>query len=395
MRTRWCAIALLATTTVVSADVAPVAERAGRTPPLPSFFPVRVLWGAAFGVAPAAPPVVDAGQLYVALRTGRVVALSMDRVAYVWNVPLTASGPLAIDDGKLFVPAAGALEALDTATGTSTWRAPLPDGAVLGVTATSGWVFVALEGEVVALRAESGERVWARQLSAKLSAPPLVQADRLFAGTVEGDVLVLDVKTGEPRWTMRVEGAPVGFGLRGERLYFGTSGKQFYSLRANDGFIEWRWRIGATIIGDPGFDAQHVYVVALDNQVRALDLRSGAQRWRKPVPARPIGGAIPLGPSVIVPCLASEVRAFAAKDGANQGRYQTDAELNAMPAIVGRPLTRGGDVMAMVLSDGSALGLQRRVEPALAGLGVLPGLPVPFTPATPATAPPPRPAPPR
>lgn len=362
---------------------------------IPSFFPVRVLWGAASGVAPEVPPVVDASQLYLALRSGRIVALSMDRVAFVWNVPLDATGPLAIEGGRLFVPTGGAVEALDTATGSSVWRKPIAEGTVAGLLATAGWVFLSYEsGDIFALRADSGEQVWTRALGTRLSAPPVVVEDRVFAGTEDGVVHELDVRTGDTRWVVNVDGAPTGLGVRGDRLYFGTTSKQFYCLRASDGFVEWRWRIGATIVGEPGFDDRHVFLAALDNQVRALDQRSGAQRWRKPLPARPVGGPLVLGPSVIVPLLALEVRVFAAKDGASQGRYAIDAELNTSPAIVARPLTRGGDVLAMVLSDGSALGLQRRVEPPLAGLGVLPGVAVPLMPVTPSPAVPPV-APPR
>jgi outer membrane protein assembly factor BamB len=364
-----------------TSEGAPARDKA---PSVLPFFPVNVVWQLALGAPPDGAPTRDDERLFVPLRTGSLVAISARNGSLLWTARLDAQGPIAADGTRLFVPTDGALEALDPATGEALWRAPLASGPVAGVSAIAGWVFLLHEdGTLEARRAATGERIWQRSTPAPVTAGPHVMAEFLFVGMSDGTAGAFRVTDGERVWVTRVEGAPSALTASPERLYFGTRSKFFYCLETRSGRIDWRWRIGAEIVGAPTLDEQHVYLVALDNQIRALDRNNGAQRWRKPLAARPIGSAVHVGASVVPASLAAELRGFAVKDGASQGRYPTSHELAAVPVVIPLPYTRGGEVIVAILADGSTLALQRGVEPAIVPLPALIGTPVALTPARP------------
>jgi outer membrane protein assembly factor BamB len=378
VRSGWGYAALILLCCALPATAAPAPRKDSVPPP---FFPVRLLWEAPLG-APATPPVVvAAGRVFVALRTGTVAALAVDTGETLWTARLEPRGPMIADGERLLVPIEGAIEAVDPTTGSALWRAPVGNDPVLALMSTSGWVFALLEsGTLEARRADTGARVWQQALGVPARAAPVVLADSIFVATRDGTIVALGVTDGVPRWRTRADGEAAGLVARDDRLYFGTGAKFFYCLTADDGRIEWRWRIGAGIVGAPALDDRHVYLVALDNQIRALDRRSGAQRWRKPLIARPIGAPVRVDGGIVPAVLASELRGLEPRDGGNQGRYPTDREVG-VPVGVDRPYAQGGDLVIVPLSDGTTLALQARIEPAILPLTVLPGSAVPLTPA--------------
>lgn len=348
---------------------------------MPPFFPARVLWQVALG-APALPPAVhDGTSLYVALRTGAVTAWALDGGAARWATRVDVRGPLATDGARIFVPVDQAIEALMPNDGTTVWRTPVAEGRVIAqAPAASLLVSVFESGVVQALRADTGERLWRATLESPSRATPLAVGDTLLLARTAGEVKALRVSDGQSLWTAAVDGDIAGFAARDGRLYFGTTGKAFYCLDLATGRIEWRWRVGAVVMGSPAVDARHVYFVALDNQVRALDRVSGTQRWRKPLTARPIGGPVTIGNGVSTPVLAAELGGVSLREGASQGRHPLDRELASSPLVVDRPYARGGELVVLVLSDGLMVALQRRVEPPMLPLATLPGVPVALTP---------------
>lgn len=383
----WIALLSIAAATSAAEAQTPRPPAPGR-PPAP--FPIQRLWQTALGTPVASPPALDGQRWFALLRTGSVVAVDVNTGALLWTARVDGRGGVATDGLRVVVPTDGAVEALDPATGAPLWRRPVGGSPVLSITAAGGWVIAVLEpGSVRALRADTGEQVWEAPLADPSAVVPRLAGDLLFVASRVGDVHALRVTDGSQAWVTRVEGEPAGFAEREDRLYFGTRGKRFYCLNARRGDIEWRWRIGAEIVGAPLIDDRHVYLVAFDNLIRALDRRNGAQRWRKPLTARPLGTPVLVGGVIVPPCLAPDLQGFASSDGATQGRYAAERELAAAPLLAARPYTLGGEILLILLGDGSVSALQRRVEPPVAPLTALPGVPVPLTPPTTAAPTPP------
>jgi hypothetical protein len=63
-------------------------------------------------------------------------------------------------------------------------------------------------------------------------------------------------------------------------------------LTASKGAVDWRWRLGARVIGAPVTDGERVFVVAVDNVVRGLSRGSGNQRWKYALTTRALAGPL-------------------------------------------------------------------------------------------------------
>lgn len=382
-RRQWC-FALLA---AIGAHSPASAQTSGTVPAL-GFFPVRQIWQ----VALAAPPsprgiLTDQKRVFVPLSTGSLAAVSLEAAQVAWTARLDLHRVLAADASRVIVAAEGAVLALEQLTGDRIWMIPDDGGAVVAASfAGQRLVLLADTGVVRSVDASTGTLYWRQELGVPAGASLAVTASDAFVGLASGRLAAIRVQDGAPRWNTLVDGQPGVLAVRNERVYFGTADRAFYSVRTTDGQVDWRWRVGALVVGGATFDERHVYFAALDNQIRALDLGNGAQRWRKPLIGRPIGSPVVVGSTVIVPCLAAEIRGFSGRDGANQGRYPTDAELASPLQVLRLPYTAGGDMVLLVLSDGTVIAAQRRVEPPLLPLNDLPGVTVPITPAPVAAA---------
>ena len=81
----------------------------------------------------------------------------------------------------------------------------------------------------------------------------------------------------------------------GDRVFVGAGDKQLLQLSTAARARGLVLQVGAAVIGRPVADDQHVYFVALDNLLRALDRNSGRQRWQTdPAPIAAVVGTVSL-----------------------------------------------------------------------------------------------------
>jgi outer membrane protein assembly factor BamB len=293
--------------------------------------PTDPLWIAALSSAPVSQPVVTAGMVVVALRTGSIIARNAETGADGWTTDnLAAEQPLAFDDERLYVAAGEAVRALHAKTGEIAWVAATGTLSAPPI-ARGGWIVApVVGGKVVALRASDGQQVWNIAPGAVAQRPD-IDGDTLILPIADGRIIAIALTDGRELWTQRLGTLPGAPLIIGDRVFVGTEDKYFYALDASDGEIEWRFSIGAAIRGRPSVDDDHVYVTSLDNVVRALDRGNGARRWWTGVPFRPTAGVIVLGTQVIVPGPVDTLAAYNAKDGRISGRINLGGRLGVPP----------------------------------------------------------------
>ena len=200
---------------------------------------------------------------------------------------------------------------------------------------------------------------------------PLVAGGTLYVGGTEdlvqgpGQILALDVATGEPRWSVSTgtsEPPTGGLALSGGRLFaslgFETAGTPMLALDAASGRVLWSLEAPTYFYGPPNVAGGVVYATGGDNKVGALDAATGGVRWRSYVtrtatasgPVAVAGRLVYVagGPDNDGVLLAKDVdngvnrwKAFPARDG-GRGR------------LLGSPSVRGGRVV-VVTEDGSVL----------------------------------------
>jgi len=169
-----------------------------------------------------APPVVlPDGTVLVASTLGRLVALDPVDGQATWTVELGApveEAP-AVQGGLLVVPTTrGRLVALDPVTGADLWSiaAERTGDRFFTPTVTSEAVYAGASGGGLVSVGLDGVERWRRQTPGHVAAAPLVVGGRVFAGTMDSRLVVLDAGTGAEQWSHefpgRVKSAPIAFG---------------------------------------------------------------------------------------------------------------------------------------------------------------------------------------
>ncbi len=259
-------------------------------------------------VRPSVPPILHGGVIYVYDTDGRVNALSAGG-GRAWSVSLApegekshaAGGGLAASGNAVFVATGyGELAALDASTGNKIWSFDLRAPAHSAPTAAAGMVFVVDATNVLhAVNQTDGTEAWqfpgipetAGVLSA---ASPAVSGNTVVVPYSSGEVIAFDVRSGQLKWadavvrstrTLAVSGltdvaaSPVIYD--GVVYATGVSGRTI-AVRLADGARLWEQNIGSA--STPAVSGNALFIVDLEDNIVALERKSGSVFWRTELP---------------------------------------------------------------------------------------------------------------
>lgn len=355
--TRCCsALALIALTST------PIVAQSATAPP--SLFPLRPVWTLALNNQITVPPAYRDNLGVFAIEHDRLVAYDLTTGLRKWLVAARPQTPLAIGDGLVFISEPEALRAVRTTDGSTAWTLPLPEKLSVPPVWDNGWLVVVTEaGELIAFRAADGLLIWRADLGSPAHARPALAADRVYVPTGDGRIVAVKVDTGARLWDRQLGGPGNEILALDDRLYVGSQDNFFYCLLTADGRVDWRWRTGADVIGQPVLSGNLVYFLSLDNVLRALHHTSGVQRWRASVPLRPVAGPVTAFDVLIVTGVGASLPAFTLSDGRPAGEVPAAGEAAAPPYVfssgqadfpivvaVGRDIASGATVTAMIRS---------------------------------------------
>jgi hypothetical protein len=306
--------------------------------PSPSFFPVRSVWTLALNSALTVPPAYDQGRGFFSIDDDRLVAYDLLSGQQLWLVTAKALSQPAAGDGLVFLAEPEAITAVRQTDGGVAWRLPFPERLAAPLAWDNGWLIASnVSGSVVAFRALDGRLIWRHDIGAEVHAQPALAADRVYVPSADGRLVALKVDSGSVLWEHRLGGPVDDILALDDRLFVGSDDNFFYAIDADNGAILWRWRTGGDIVGRAAFDEKHVYFVSLDNLLRGMDRRSGAQLWKRALSTRPTSGPLLAGTTILVSGREATLRAFASKDGAPGTDVKTDGTVAAPPAVVPVP----------------------------------------------------------
>jgi outer membrane protein assembly factor BamB len=278
--------------------------------------PTRAVWTLVLNSQMVVPPGYDAGHAYFALEGDRVVAYSLPEGTRLWMVDARPVLQPTAGDDLVFLTEAAGLVARHASDGEIAWQRPMPELPAVPPVFDRGRVIVATKaGQLELLHAKSGATIWERTLESPAHASPTVADDRIYVPTADNRIVALQADSGDTIWERRLGGAPNEILVDRDRLFVGALDNFFYCLLVKDGAVDWRWRTGGDVIGAPVSDEHHVFFVALDNVLRAMDRKSGAQVWMRPLPVRPVGGVVLAGSTLVVAGPPAALRVFMVKDG--------------------------------------------------------------------------------
>lgn len=311
-----------------AAQVAPA--QAPAAPPEASVFPLTTLWSVKLDTAPALFPAYDEARAYLVLRpdpergisTPRLTAVSLSDGSTRWTREIDSADAIAIGGDRVLLCAGPLLQAFATSDGAPAWRLPLGAPLSAPLLSARGWLIAATQAsDVVAVRAADGARLWQAHLPSPATGRPAVAGDALYLPLTDNRVLRLKLDTGAVSWDEKILSQPTTLLALDDRVFVGTREYWFYALQPADGKVVWRSRIGGAVVGEPEADASRVYLLTLDNLIRALDRQSGHLKWRQMLVHRERFGPLRIDDLLFVSGPSQTIQAYDANTGKAAGSF--------------------------------------------------------------------------
>ena len=264
----------------------------------------------------SSPTVVD-GVVYVGAPNRFVYAVDAASGKEIWRFETSGqvSGTPTVAEGRVYFGHQGGdkqFYAVDAKTGQQVWSKPL-GWAWVGASYARGKLFVGtVEGDILCLRASTGEMLWKRETTGGIYPAPATDASKLYTGAWGGHYFGLDQESGEMHWAYYIprgpgggqaqrnvispdSGAPV---LVGDRMFASVGGSAF-ALDTKTGRQIWNYPFNATdgaanvtpatdgkqLIISPKYD---VNGCNLGSRLISLDIETGNKLWEFPA-----GGGLP------------------------------------------------------------------------------------------------------
>jgi outer membrane protein assembly factor BamB len=342
--------------------------------PLP-FWPVQPIWTLALNNELTDAPAFDEAHAYFPIEENRLVAYELTTGKQLWLVEARPQRAPVAGGDFVFIVEDDAIVAMKASDGTRVWRTAIDGTLAAPPVWSAGWLLVAVRGgAIVALRADDGRRIWRREVGVTVHAPPAISGTRVYLPLEDWRIVALRIEDGEPVWERKLGGTPDPILALDDRLFVSAADGYCYSIETDKGQVDWRKRIGAAAVGLPAVDEHRVYIVSLDNVVRALNRSNGVQQWIQLLKLRPIGGPLRAGATLIVYGPSPPLRAFNVSDGKGGGDVPAAGGLAVAPQVVGADEPRTFLVLVTrdVAKGDSVTLLTRSVEPPASPLTPLP-----------------------
>jgi outer membrane protein assembly factor BamB len=214
----------------------------------------------------------------------------------------TSLGPPIADGVVYWGTVDGVIHGIELGSCEEVWSHTLP-AAALSITIADGLAFAGTsEGMVHAISIADGREVWRpiHLLSNRPSSMPVADgllyvASNQPPGEPVGELLAVDVESGEVRWRFRSpSGRQVTPGaIQSGVLYVASEADGLYAIDARSG--ETRWRSDAPFAGTPITLAGDVLITPADGDLYGFDMADGAELWRVPLGGGGNTGAIASG----------------------------------------------------------------------------------------------------
>ncbi len=244
-----------------------------------------------FGTAIVGAPIVDKGNVYIALAHDEesLIAYNTQTGKNEWKAKLgdIETSPLLVED-KLYVTTfLGSLACVNKKSGMIEWAFQVPhsnsSSMIHSSPASDGRVVVfgSDNGSVYAVSIDSGRLVWQTHTGAAIMASPSISERKVFTGSLDHSFYALDAASGEIAWK-RTLSAPIfsSQAVDDRHVYVGTTDHTLYCLNKSDGTIVWTYRANSIFNAAPIVAGDVVIAGCTDRTVYAFQANDGKLLWQ-------------------------------------------------------------------------------------------------------------------
>ncbi|MGP9686040.1 outer membrane protein assembly factor BamB [Halomonas sp. AOP25-F1-15] len=241
----------------------------------------------------------EGDSVFAADANGVVMAMNADNGDVEWKIDLETpiSSALTAIAGQVYLAGNGEVIALDQRDGSESWRARVSSEVLAAPQANQQLLIVqSVDGQITALDRATGEERWAYtssqpSLTLRGTGTPMVIDPVSFIGLANGRLATLDNRNGQPLWDMQVA-TPRGrseverlVDLSGQpiitpdgRLFVTSYNGRVVALEATQGDLLWEANLSSR--HTPLLVGNLLYIVTDDSNVVALDADNGQEVWR-------------------------------------------------------------------------------------------------------------------
>lgn len=244
-----------------------------------------------------------------------------------------------VADGRLYaMDIRASVVAVDADSGQRLWKRELKAedekrrlGFGGGLAYAGGRVFATTGfGFISALDAENGREIWRYEGIIPFRGAPTVEDGRLFAVTQDNQVFALNANTGEVLWSeagIAEDASLLGAAspaVAGDTVIAALSSGELFAMRVENGRMAWQDTLSRTrrltplatladIDGNPVVSDGRVYAVGHAGRMVAIDIRSGERVWEVNIAG--VGTPWIAGDYLYLITADSELAAVSAADG--------------------------------------------------------------------------------
>jgi outer membrane protein assembly factor BamB len=279
--------------------------------------PLREAWSINTHALIEFPPAVANGVAYVVNKYGNAKAVRLSDRKILWErntdpkdsgTPTDVTAPVYHRGKVFFAYVDGNLVAVDATTGKRVWTRKLAGHLESSPMAVGDTLYLGTDKtNVVAVSASDGRVLWQFNSPGAIKASPSFHDGRLYVADYESGVFCLDARDGKLLWRTNTSKVPplgeggfysspaIAFG----RVYAGRDDGTIFAFDEKTGRVDWSFPTNNFVYGSPAVarvpgTPPTVYIGSYDEHFYALDALTGKQRWRYDV-----GGPVPGTATVI------------------------------------------------------------------------------------------------
>jgi outer membrane protein assembly factor BamB len=279
--------------------------------------PLREAWSINTHALIEFPPAVAGGNAYLVNKYGNAKAVRLSDRKILWErntdpkdsgTPTDVTAPVYHQGKVFFAYVDGNLVAVDADSGKQVWKRKLVGHLESSPMAVGGALYLGTDKtNVVAVRASDGKVLWQFNSPGAIKASPSFHDGRVFVADYESGMFCLEAKDGRLLWrTNTSKVAPFGEGgfysspaVAFGRVYAARDDGTVFAFDEKSGKVDWSFPTNNFVYGSPAVahvpgTPPSVYIGSYDEHFYAIDARSGKQRWRYDV-----GGPVPGTATVI------------------------------------------------------------------------------------------------
>ena len=156
------------------------------------------------------------------------------------------------------------------------------DGPVLSSPVVTGdRVYVGtMDGELLCLNAFTGREIWSTDLGMAIESTPAVSEGRVYVGSDSGDLTCLDTIDGTIIWNATTNGeiksSPA---VVGDKVFVGSNDFDMHCFDIADGTEIWTFSTDGYVYSSPAVVDDRIYFGSCDGNMYALNATTGEKLW--------------------------------------------------------------------------------------------------------------------